>query len=129
VDSALLALVSALGGAIIGSLGTVLTVYLQLRSQDRRERIRQAAALASEDRKLLLDIAREEKRRLALPPMSLFISHYLETLKVMERKGLSRAAMKKLIDKHDELTEYAFELEAERRKKLEAERERAPDGA
>jgi hypothetical protein len=89
-----------LGGAIIGSLGTIITVYLQLRSQDRREQIRQAAALASEERKLLMDIAREEKRRLVLPPMSLAIDLYLETLRVLMGKGLSKEKMKELAERH-----------------------------
>jgi hypothetical protein len=49
--------------------------------------------------------------------MSLAISVYLETLRVLEGKGLSKEAMKKLLERHEELTDYAFELEAEQRKK------------
>ena len=120
MDPTLLALLSALGGAIIGSLGTITTVYLQLQAQDRREQVRQAAALALEERKVLMDIAREDKRRLVLPPISLAISVYLETLRVLEGKGLSKEAMKKLLERHEELTDYAFELEAEQRKKRDA---------
>jgi hypothetical protein len=76
--------------------------------------------LALEERKLLMDIAHEEKRRLVLPPMSLAISVYLETLRVLEGKGLSKEAMKKLAERHEELTDYAFEIEAEQRKKRDA---------
>lgn len=118
MDSSWVPLISGLVGAIIGAFGTVVTVWLQLRSQDRRERIRQAAALASEDRALIREIAREEGRVMALPPMSLFVSHYLEALKLMEGDGLTREAMRKLQAKHDDLYEFALELEKERRKNL-----------
>jgi hypothetical protein len=73
---------------------------------------------------MLLDIANAENRGLTLPPMSLFISGYLDTMKVMEGRGLSRKAMKKLIEKQNELTDYAFELEAERKESL---RQKAQD--
>jgi hypothetical protein len=73
---------------------------------------------------MLLDIANAENRGLTLPPMSLFISGYLDTMKVMEGRGLSRKAMKKLIEKQNELTDYAFELEAERKEGL---RQKAQD--
>lgn len=41
----------------------------------------------------------------------------LKLLGCWSGKGLSKEAMKKLLERHEELTDYAFELEAEQRKK------------
>jgi hypothetical protein len=115
-------LLSALGGAVIGSAATVLTVWLQLRSQSRRERVRQATELVLNERAMLLEIARKENRGLTLPPASLAITHYLDTLSAIEKGGYSRDVMRKLDARYTELEDFAFELERQRRERRQANR-------
>src|SRR5262245_46374495 len=107
-------LLSALGGAIIGSAATVFTVWLQLRSQGRRERVRQATELVLSERTMLLEIASKEKRRIVLPPASLAINHYSETLSAIEKGRFSRQTMRQIDAKYSYLEDFVFELERER---------------
>ena len=112
-----LPLISALVGAIIGAAAAVLTVYLQLKSLERRDRVHQAAALASEERAFLIDKSEKEKTKLILPPMSLFIDHYVSLLKVVEKDGLTPRAIRRLQARRDKLWDFAVQLEADRKKK------------
>jgi len=115
MDSALLALISVLGGALIGSAGTVATVYLQLRANDRRERMLRAAELATQERQLLVENARANRQPLALMPLSVFMATHLEVLKALEEGPLTREKMRDLSRRSDELSDLAEEIERERR--------------
>jgi len=104
-----LPLISGLVGAIIGAAASVLTIYLQLKSLERRDRVHQAAALASEERALLIDKSEKEKTKLILPPMSLFIDHYVSLLKVVEKDGLTPRAIRRLQARRDKLWDFAVQ--------------------
>ena len=114
MDSTVIALISGLGGAIIGSMGTVTTIYLQLRANDRRERMMRAAELATQERQLLVDNARANGQRLGLLPLSIFISTYLDVLKALDDGSLTREKMKEINDRTDDLSDFAMEIERER---------------
>jgi hypothetical protein len=49
MDPIYVPLLSALAGAIIGSLSSIATILIQAKISDRRERLRQAALLAMEE--------------------------------------------------------------------------------
>jgi hypothetical protein len=52
MDPIYVPLLSALAGAIIGSLSSIATILIQANISDRRERLRQAASLAMEEYKI-----------------------------------------------------------------------------
>lgn len=103
-------LLSAFGGAIIGSAATVSTVHLQLRSQDRRERVRQATSLALEEFKLRLDLAKTGKGPSGVLPISVLCHFYAEVLAALDRGDLSVKTMRDIQERNGELGKLALEI-------------------
>jgi hypothetical protein len=75
-------------GALIGAGASVLTIYYQLRIQDRRALLRQAIAV--------------------------FVAYEVRRLKLMEKGRLTPASFRRLSAEHDELLNTAFDMAAAR---------------
>src|SRR5262249_38156874 len=72
-----LPLISALIGAVIGSASSIVTMYIQTKVRDRRERLEQASRMAIEAYKGQIEIARLSQRPMAFMPLvSLFAYHW-----------------------------------------------------
>ena len=72
-------LFAALGGAIIGSLSSLLTIWLQARAGARAERIKQAVQLAIDDHKAAVQSATSRTSGTVwLPPIVAFLHYHNE---------------------------------------------------
>jgi hypothetical protein len=79
MDPVYIPLLSALAGAFIGSLSSIITLVVQGRAESRRNRYRLATELALQEYKFRWGII--EKAGGVLPPFSSFLHHHLELTK------------------------------------------------
>jgi hypothetical protein len=106
-------LLSALAGAVIGSLSSIVTILIQARIGERRERIRQAMTLALEDRKLQVANASPGT---GIMPMSLFLHNQLAVLEALEQNDLTPERLRKIAANDTALMEVMLELDRQFRK-------------
>jgi hypothetical protein len=111
-------LLSALAGAIIGSLSSIATILVQAKINDRRERLRQAVSVAMEEFKIL--IANADGK--AVPPFSSFLHHHVAVLQAVEEGDLTPERLKQISIADDAINDFHMELDRtwreKRRKKL-----------
>ena len=113
-------LFSGLVGALIGAMASIITIWVQARIQDRREKIRHAADLALEDYKLQIDMANKSGRQASIPPVVLFLHYHLELMNLMEKGRLTPERLKKLSEKNAEIEDAIDEVNKQRKEsKLE----------
>jgi hypothetical protein len=106
MDSAIwLPLLSGFTGAIIGASASITTVIIQSRKEDRREIARLAAELAKNDHAATIDIAKSNKRNVAITPLPIFISYYTDLMNTIDRGELSPQRYVELRQKHERLLE------------------------
>ena len=73
-------------GALIGAGASVLTIYFQLKIQDRRALLRQATELAQSDYRYRVEHAPPGT---PFPPIAVFIAYEVRLLKLMEKGRLT----------------------------------------
>jgi hypothetical protein len=75
MDPIYVPVLAALSGALIGSLSSIGTIYIQTRISSRRERIKQAVELAIEDHRAAREVAKMNGagRTVMLPPITAFL--------------------------------------------------------
>jgi hypothetical protein len=120
MDPVYVPLLSALAGAIIGSASSIVTIVIQAKIGERRERIRQAMTLALEDLKLQIAQA---KPGTMFPPISTYLYHQLAVLKAIEDDDVTPERLRKIAAMDDTLMKTAIEIDDEFRRKMKAERE------
>ncbi len=98
-------------GALIGAGASVLTIYYQLKIQDRRALLRHAVELAQSDYKYRVEHAPPGT---TMPPIAVFIAYEVRLLKLMEKGRLTSASFRRLSAEHDELLNTAFDMAATR---------------
>ena len=98
-------------GALIGAGASVLTIYFQLKIQDRRALLRQATELAQSDYRYRVEHA---PLGTPFPPIAVFIAYEVRLLKLMEKGRLTPATFRRLSAEHDELQNTAFDMAATR---------------
>jgi hypothetical protein len=97
VDSGVLVLFSALGGAAIGALATIGTVYVQTRNQISIERLRTIRELAIADHSASVELIKARpNQRHKLAPLSVFVHFYFEVAHLIVDDSLTLEAMDKL---------------------------------
>jgi hypothetical protein len=111
-------LLSALAGALIGSLSSIATILIQAKISDRRERFRQAALMAMEEFKI--QVANGQGKTVL--PFSSFLHHHIAILQAVEEGNLTPDRLRQISIADDAITEVHFELDRawqeKRRKKL-----------
>jgi Na+/phosphate symporter len=110
-------LLSALAGALIGSLSSIATIVIQTRISDHRERLRQAATLALEEYKIHIANAAG-----AVMPFSSFLRHHIAIWEAIEQGDLTPERLKKIAADDEALDAAQFELEREWRAKRSSKR-------
>jgi hypothetical protein len=107
-------LLSALAGAIIGSAASIATILIQANVADRRERVRQATALALEDLKFQVEHAAPGT---GIVPISIYLRHHLAVLNAIEENDFTPERFRKIVAETDALITTVREMEPERGKK------------
>ena len=108
MDPVYVPLLSALAGAIIGSLSSIATIVIQAKIGERRERIRQAAMLALEELKIQLSHARPGT---AVFPISIYLHHQLAILNAIEENDLTPERLRKIAAADDALMAATADIE------------------
>jgi hypothetical protein len=82
---------SALAGALIGSVSPVVVGLINARAEGRRERLRLAVQMAIEDHKHLFAMAQEKARTygqtVGVPPISAVLAYHVEVLEAFQKAG------------------------------------------
>jgi hypothetical protein len=89
-------LLSALGGALIGALASIGTMYVQARSSDRRARAQMVLTMATEHYKLKQELGKHSGQPWVDLPLVTYVHYHAELLKLIERGELSTATLEAL---------------------------------
>jgi hypothetical protein len=100
-------LLSALAGAIIGSLSSIAVILIQANISDRRERLRQAALLAMEEFKIMIEHGQAKK----VLPFSAFLHHHIAIIRAVEKGNLTPEMLRKISAADEEITDVLLELD------------------
>jgi hypothetical protein len=95
------AAIFGLVGALIGSISSVLTIIIQARLKDRRDRMQQVTTMAMEHFKIAIENQMKAGRGGGVLPPSVFAAYYLGFLNLMEKGDLNEAALEKLSKEND----------------------------
>jgi hypothetical protein len=114
MDPIYVPLLSALGGAIIGSAVSIATIVVQAKIGDRRERIRQATMLALEDLKLRLAHGYTG----TVFPISIYLHYQLAILDAAEKNELTPERIQQIDAENMALIKATRDSEAKIRKEL-----------
>jgi hypothetical protein len=97
-----LPLISALVEAIIGSASSIITMYIQTRVRDRRERMEQASRMAIESFKAQFELARLIQEPMGIQPLVTHFEYHWNLLQLLDSgEALNEEALRKLRDKND----------------------------
>jgi hypothetical protein len=111
-------LFSALAGAVIGSLSSIATIFIQAKIGERRERIRQAAMLALEEFKT--HIAQRPPGG-TVPPISIYVHHQLAILNAIEKNDLTPERLRQIAANDEALIAATLELDRQYQSRRRAE--------
>lgn len=115
MDQIYIPLLSALAGAIIGATASVVTIFIQARSQERRDYLRLIADLAMKDHGALLELAKGHEGGAVIPPLAAYLNHHRQVLAILSKRELTPADVANLANKSRELMGAMEEAEAKRR--------------
>lgn len=117
-------LLAALTGTLIGAAATIIAVIVQTHSQSRRERIKDAVALAVQDWKFRADLINERGGKIL--PLAVFVHYHSRLIELAETRELTPQAIKSLSAEQDQLIEAIEQVNAEwlQRPRKQAEEER-----
>jgi hypothetical protein len=100
-------LLSALAGALIGSLSSIAVILIQARIADRRERLRQAASLAVEEYKIQI----EHSAGARVLPFSSFLYNTMAVLQAIEEKDYTPERLRKISADNNAIFDVLMELD------------------
>ncbi len=110
MTSEILSLLAGLIGAVIGASASIITVVVQSRIQDRRERVRQATSLAIEDYKIQLELSKRVAGNGAIPPVTLFVDYHMRLAKELELGSLTPESYGRVVAENESLFRKIQEL-------------------
>lgn len=102
-----LPLLSAFGGAIFGSVASVVTVIIQSRKEEARHMREMAVQLALADQSRHLEEARARSPGVQTPilPLSGYVAHYLHALNLARKGSLTAEDLRALKDEGEKVAE------------------------
>ncbi len=111
-------LLSALAGALIGAAASIVAVVVQARSQSRRDRTKEAVALALQDWKFRSDLINERGGEIL--PLAVFVHYHSRLIELAENRELTPQAIKSLSAEQDQLIEAIEQVNDEWRQRAES---------
>ncbi|QSX35609.1 hypothetical protein [Shewanella sedimentimangrovi] len=103
----LIPLISALVGAIIGALSSIITITIQQRSQSKREKMKLASEMVENDRKFSYELAKAKGKPYSLPPVSVYQHYHFEILTALEKGNIKASDIERITLKNKELINAA----------------------
>lgn len=107
----LIPLLAGLGGAIIGAAASIVGVVIQARSQSRRDRTKEAIALALQDWKFRSEVIKE--RGGSILPLAVFVHYHTRLIELAEKRELTAQAIKALSAEQDQLIQAIADVNNE----------------
>lgn len=95
-------LLAGLVGALIGSVTSIATIYIQQRAQNKRERANQIFQAATEQFKLAIEVAKIRGNG-AILPFATFLHHHNQLYELLENSNLNANSLKKIHTEEDEI--------------------------
>lgn len=102
MDNIYIPLFSALGGALIGSFASIMTIWIQSHYQNKRERNRLAIEAAIEDHKAAVEVSKGHHQA-NLAPLTAFLHYHFKYLQLLETNKLTEESIKCLNAERDKL--------------------------
>lgn len=95
-SNVLIPLVSALIGSIIGALSSIITMQIQAKIRDKRERWKTTIELAQKDYDGRIGRAEKKGGKYKIPPIEMYIHYHLELGKLLEKKHVTKKDLQTL---------------------------------
>ncbi|NKB24399.1 MAG: hypothetical protein GKR87_08505 [Kiritimatiellae bacterium] len=96
-------LLSGLIGALIGGAVSIITIVVQTRSQNKRDRMRMVTELALEDYRQHLDLALKTNNLGGFPPLVTYLHYHLEIMELAENGNLTPDELRRVSAKNKRL--------------------------
>jgi hypothetical protein len=111
MDPIYVPVLAALAGALIGSISSIGTIYVQSKISAKRERMKQAVELAIEDHRAaraVTEILRQAGRDVDLPPLTAFLHYHEEILRAYDSGDVTPQVLRRVREKNKAVMD-AFE--------------------
>ena len=115
MDAGYVAALSGLIGALIGSASSVVTMIIQGRMKDKRDRSKQLTDMALAEFKMHLDLATSGNGPSAVAPPSAFLHHNDLVLKAIETGTYTPEKAREISVQVDEMYDAINEIDKRRR--------------
>lgn len=115
-------LLSGFFGALIGALASIVTIIVQSRSQNKRERIRMAAQMAIEELKMSIEIASKSGKRAFISSPTVYLHYHMKLMELIENDSLDPDTLRLLTEENREIIESLKSLNSEREEELKVEK-------
>lgn len=103
------AAVAALLGAAIGTVGSFGALWLQLRHQNKRERVKLAADLGLADHNSAIENSRQQQGRFEIAPLSAYVMYHAEFLDALEKNEVTPEVLQRLLVRQQQLMEQHYD--------------------
>ena len=98
-----IALLAGFVGALVGGGFSVLTIYIQLKSEAKKERLRLASELAVKGYQSHVDIA--VGRGGVVPPLAAYLMFNVDLLDALYKGKIDKPTLEKIYDSNKEISE------------------------
>jgi len=116
-------LLSGLIGALIGATASIVTIIVQSRLQDKRERIRMATQMAMDDIKTNVEIALKSGKRASIPPPIVYLHYNIKLMELLEDNKLDSNTLRVITEENRKLIDSLKLLNKEREEQLRAQKD------
>jgi hypothetical protein len=117
-------LISGLIGTLIGATASIVTIIVQSRIQEKRERIKMATQMAMDDIKTNVEIALKSGKRAIIPPPIVYLHYNIKLMELLENNKLDSDTLRVITEENRKLIDALKLLNKEREEQLIAQKDR-----
>lgn len=108
-------LIMGLLGALIGASASIITIYIQMKMQEKKEIIRLTCDLAIEDYKLSLNLHKDSGKPFMAQPIASYIHFHSKLLEALSKEKLDESCIRRIFEKNQKVCRLFEILNAERK--------------
>ena len=105
MKEAYLPAIFGLVGALIGSISSIIVIFIQYKIKDKRERTKLVVNAALEEYKALINLAQKQRGKVTLMPLTGAIHWYSKIFELVDNNNLNAESLKKLSNENEKLME------------------------
>jgi gas vesicle protein len=106
----LIPLIAGFLGTIVGAAASVLTIWIQQKSQSKRDKIKLASEMAKQDQKFMYDVVKEQGHNGSLLPIAVYQHYHFELLTALEKGKLTDEKIVEITTENKKLISKILEL-------------------